>query len=81
MKDLFKQFWLANGSKEYNTTWRQIKDERTKTNHSEWLDKITTTNIRSWIVEFRADKELIEQNVKYKKEKQKFRRNKPLKIA
>ena len=72
MKDLFKQFWLANGSKEYNTTWRQIKDERTKTNHSEWLDKITTTNIRSWIVEFRADKELIEQNVKYKKEKQKF---------
>ena len=72
MKELFRQFWLENGSKEHNFIWYQIKEARLLENHADWLDKINSINIIRWIPELRADKEIIEQNVKYKKQVQKI---------
>ena len=63
MKEMFKQFWMTNGSRGRDIVWEQIKDEKTKHNHAEWIDKIQHDDVRNYLRQIKCDSELVEENV------------------
>ena len=72
MQDKFFQFWLENGSKEWNKTWEQVKEARKQERGDHWLYAIKCEYIKQVIPKFRADKDLLVENVRYKKQTQKY---------
>lgn len=73
LKEQFRKFWINSGMIGRDPIFEKIKN-----GNEEWMTDITYTNVREWIKEFKKDiigepdKEIIEENIKLARQKQKF---------